>query len=276
MTKPTDPYSRVYWKVRSDDRFVGIYSDDHHFATWVRLLIAAEAAWPEPADIPAAARRPSLRALADAGIIVLLESGLFRVHGLDAERMRRQERATTAASARWMLPGPVSSADGMQAHPVSNADGMQAHPEGMPRARPELSRAELSRAEQSNGGAPDDAAVAFHLRTGEFPAGRMLAWINDLATEHGEARLAERISVTPMNGHTAPAYLRAVRDELRAEDHAAEKAERVDETARVKEKRRPLTVRRPPDDVTDEEAERIAREWIAAEKAERVDAGIKP
>ena len=194
MTKPTDPYSRVYWKVRSDERFVGIYPNDHHFATWLRLLIAAEAAWPEPADLPATARRVSLRALVDAGIILLLDSGLFRVHGLDAERLRRQERAATAASARWMLSGPVSNAGGMQQLPVSNAGGM-------PRVRPELSIAELSIAELSNGEAPADGPAAkpddvlFALygaltRTvAKKPA--TLDWLERLETTYGLAEAAQ-------------------------------------------------------------------------------------
>lgn len=182
MTKPTDPYSRVYWKVRSDERFAGIYTDDHHFATWVRLLIAAEAAWPEPADVPATARRASLRALEAAAIIVLLDGGLFRLHGLDAERMRRQDHATAAAAARWVLPGPVSNADGIQAHPVSMTSP---NANGMPRARPELSKAEQSIATQLNGARDDLWALYGALTHTVAKKLTVIDWLDRIETTHG-------------------------------------------------------------------------------------------
>jgi len=87
------PYSRIYWTVRSDDRLATIYPDDRHLATWVRLLIAADMAWPAPADLPGSVRRASLVALEAAGVIELLAGGLFRFHGLDTERGRRADAA---------------------------------------------------------------------------------------------------------------------------------------------------------------------------------------
>lgn len=94
------PYSRVYWTVRNDPRLVSIYSDDHHWAAWNRLLIAADMAWPAPADLPATARRASVEALREAGVIELLPGGLFTFHGLDSERGRRREAARESAGRR--------------------------------------------------------------------------------------------------------------------------------------------------------------------------------
>ena len=113
----TNPYSRVYWSVIDDARFEGIYTDDRHFSTWVRLLMIADGAFPAPASVPRAARTASVRALADRGIIDLLPGGLFRVHGMNGERERRAEhsgglvRAATAirgAGGRF-LPAVVTS-----------------------------------------------------------------------------------------------------------------------------------------------------------------------
>lgn len=87
------PYSRIYWTVRADDRLASIYPDDRHLAAWVRLLIAADMAWPAPADLPGSVRRASLAALEAAGAIELLSGGLFRFHGLDTERGRRADAA---------------------------------------------------------------------------------------------------------------------------------------------------------------------------------------
>jgi hypothetical protein len=87
--------------VRTDEKFATIYNDDRHFATWVRLLIAADGVWPEPADVPLHARKASLRALADAGILDLLQGGMFRIHGLDKERGARRKKAQANVRARY-------------------------------------------------------------------------------------------------------------------------------------------------------------------------------
>lgn len=114
------PYSRVYWTIRNDDRLATIYPNDAHLAAWLRLLIAADMAWPAPADIPASIRRPSLRALCDAGIIELLPSGLFHFHGLDTERGRRREAAQASAGYRT---GTERAAAGRRPVPIRAPDG---------------------------------------------------------------------------------------------------------------------------------------------------------
>jgi hypothetical protein len=131
MTKPTDPYSRVYWRIIDDERFANVYGDDHHLAAWLRLLLIADQAWPASANLPASVRSSSIRALTDCGLIELRAGGVYRVHGLDAERGKRQAQAVIAADARWM-----------QAHPVGNADGMLTGPNGIPSGMPR--RAETS------------------------------------------------------------------------------------------------------------------------------------
>ena len=82
-------YSRLYHCVVDDERFVGIYDDDAHWACYTRLLMLAEAAWPSSAPIPRSARQESIDALAQAGIIELQSGDRFRIHGLDGERAKR-------------------------------------------------------------------------------------------------------------------------------------------------------------------------------------------
>jgi hypothetical protein len=101
----TGPYARIYHTVVDDSRFEGIFDDDHHFATWVRLLLVAEAAWPASATIPRSTRTASIKALVSAGIIELCSSDRFRMHGLDPERQQRSEHARFAAGARWSNAG---------------------------------------------------------------------------------------------------------------------------------------------------------------------------
>lgn len=86
-------YVRVYFSIVDDERFVGIYDDDHHLAAWLRLLLVADAAWPSSASLPRSARPASVRALAASGLIELVGTDRYRVHGLDRERGRRSEAA---------------------------------------------------------------------------------------------------------------------------------------------------------------------------------------
>jgi len=88
-------YSRLYWTIVDDPKFVTIYDDDHHFAAWTRMLMIADQAHPASAHLPSNVRRASVTALADAGLIDLQPGHRYRVRGLDAERERRRVAATT-------------------------------------------------------------------------------------------------------------------------------------------------------------------------------------
>ena len=109
---------------------------------------------------------------------------------------------------------------------------------------------------------------AFSVRTGEVPGPKIRGWLDELAEAHGEQRLVDILGSLPKTQRTSVDYLKAVRDALRAEDYAAEKAERTAESRRLVEKRRPIAVLSPaPDDLTPEEAQRIAAEFNRNEKA---------
>ena len=45
-------YARVYHDLMDDPKFEAVYQDDHRFALWVRLLMAADASHPSPPTIP--------------------------------------------------------------------------------------------------------------------------------------------------------------------------------------------------------------------------------
>ena len=176
------PYSRVYWTIRNDPRLAAIYPVDSLLAAWIRLLIAADMAWPAAADVPASVKKSSLTALCDAGIVELLPSRLFRFHGLDSERGRRREAAQASVAHRTGI-GRVS-------------DGYRTIPERST-SRAEPSRAENSRAEPRAGAREDDAALAYFDVMGHAPSGRALGWLNDLATSSGEPALCMALRSTP-------------------------------------------------------------------------------
>lgn len=96
------PYSRVYHSIVDDPKFADVFDDDRRLATWLRLLIVAEQAYPASGNIPIGTHRPTVVALAECGLIDLGTGSRYRVHGLEAERGRRSEQAREAglASAR--------------------------------------------------------------------------------------------------------------------------------------------------------------------------------
>ena len=156
MTAAADPFSRLYWRLIDDAKFVDVYPDDHHFALWARLLMAADMAWPASASLPFGARKVSLRRLVDAGIVDVLPSGRFRIRGLDAERAKRQKKASNAAGSRWDgYEQPLSNATGSGEHPPSSANGM---PREEKRSQEEI-QPEQSQEKRSQGIYPAKALV---------------------------------------------------------------------------------------------------------------------
>jgi hypothetical protein len=117
MAKTPDPYSRVYWHIVDDERFADIYGTDAHLAAWLRLLLIADQAWPASAQVPASVRRRSLAALVSCGLVESRPGGIYRVHGLDAERMRRSSVGDAGAAARWS----DRSTNAMRSHTDPNA-----------------------------------------------------------------------------------------------------------------------------------------------------------
>jgi hypothetical protein len=118
MSGQPDPYVRVYYRVIDDERFVGIYSDDQHLATWLRLLLLADAVWPASCPIPRSVRKASLQALVRAGLVDVLPGDHFRIHGLTPERQKRSDWGRNAAALRWQSD---RNATAMRPHSDGNA-----------------------------------------------------------------------------------------------------------------------------------------------------------
>jgi hypothetical protein len=87
------PYTRVYHSIVDDPKFATVYDDDRRLATWLRLLLIADQAYPSSAYIPAGTNRAAVAALAESGLIDLGTGSRYRVHGLAVERGRRSEAA---------------------------------------------------------------------------------------------------------------------------------------------------------------------------------------
>lgn len=221
------PYSRVYWSIRTDPKFESIYGDDHHLATWLRLLIAADATWPAPADLPATARKASVKALSDAGLIDLLPSGMFKVHGLDAERGRRGAGPGRPPNPPGLGPKPDPLRPQPGPKPVPNGKTAEDEPsQGRDEDEPRTGGAR----------APDPADVYWTL-TGRYPNDRPLTWIDELTSKYGAEATIRAIATAHAADRNISTLLGRAGDLLKAEARALNVKEQAEERDRLAAKR---------------------------------------
>lgn len=158
------PYVRVYAAILTDEKFADVIFDDQALAWWLRLLIAADTAFPTPVMLPRAVPDEVVRKLADRQIIDLLPNDLFTVHGLAAERELRAKRGRAGADARWGRNDPPPDDPGDE--PGAGASTEHPDPRTPPdanalrgaRGTHERRNARTSRAENENEQSKDRAA----------------------------------------------------------------------------------------------------------------------
>jgi hypothetical protein len=204
------PYSRVYWSVMDDERFADVYGDDGAFALWVRLLMTADALWPAAAPLPRGAKPRALGKLVDAGIVDLLPGDRYRIHGLDSERERRKQLATTR--------GP----DGDRTVTGRSPDGDLAKPR-----RDETSLAET----------PRDPADIYWSITGRYPVDKALSWIDSLTEQYGAEPTIRALVAAHIEDRSVNTLLGRTKDRLAADARKLDLKERQDEKSRLAEKR---------------------------------------
>jgi len=202
------PYARVYQSIWTDPRFARIIEDDALLGAWTRLLLLAEAAWPQSVALPRALPEASLVQLVDAGVIELHPADTYRIHGLDPERERRSEHGREAALRRWDAP---SNAPG---NATSNAQVMLA-----PRvvtSSSSLSPENVERAVPS----AEPLLDALMESQGSVPSKNAMEWAERLASEYGEDATIRALGWAATTG--------PVKVISRAEAHLKEQALRRD------------------------------------------------
>ncbi len=101
MTAQGEPYVRVYYSIIDDPRFAEVYPNDRNLATWLRLLLGADAMYPAPAALPRSVSSRALHALAqEAGLVERIGRDHYRMHGLKGERDKRSAAARAAGAKR--------------------------------------------------------------------------------------------------------------------------------------------------------------------------------
>ena len=180
------PWVKVYREIIDDTRFETIYPNDRNLATWLRMLIMADAMYPAPAPL-AGFSRAAVQALTDpaCGLVEIVGDRHFRLHGLKTERSQQSDAGKIGAAARWGRIAPASD-------PGMGCDAYQLSPA-------QTIPTELSPAPTG----PD----IWYAVTAKYPDRRthpaQWEWITRLATDFGveafEAALRAEITAGPRN-----------------------------------------------------------------------------
>lgn len=211
-------YSRVYWTIVDDPKFVTIYDNDRHLSAWLRMLLIADQSHPASAHLPRNVRQSSVQALVDAGLVDLQPSHRYRIHGLDAERERRKALATSR--------GPSGHRPVTERVSTSRKSG--------PLDEDETRRgrdADNARADD------DDPAITYWRLTGRFPTDKALAWIDDLTGRFGALAVIKALATAFIADPSTSTLMGRAQDRLRAEARELDRKEREAEEARLREKR---------------------------------------
>lgn len=98
--RATRRFVRVYY-IDLERDYPQIVSDDGAYATWLRLLVAADKVWPTTPELPKSVKAGPLGRLVASGLVSLLPRHTFSIRGYETERGARQESARNAAALRW-------------------------------------------------------------------------------------------------------------------------------------------------------------------------------
>ena len=130
------PYSRIYHKLA--DEYPDIY-DSEDLAPFIRLLVAADQAWPSSARWGGYATRQALSRLEAAGLVTV-KGTRYRIKGMDKERDRRSRAASYAARTRWEDAAGTAHSNAVRIA-ESTANGSA---ETMPRRERDKTRRDIS------------------------------------------------------------------------------------------------------------------------------------
>lgn len=228
MTGASGRYSRVYWSIIDDPKFEEVYDNDGALATWLRLLIHAEMAYPATATIPVGTVRRSLMYLVSAGLVELSGTSRYRIVGLAAERERRSAPARTAASVRWQAP----DASAMRSHSAPAEDAL---PGGAEQSRAKKEKEQEATHSSSD---PDDHLDCYYRLTATWPSAKVLPWLNDLADKHGSRALSAALAEEFLEGEDRRTLLSRTQARLERAQHERRKLSEKAEAERFARERK--------------------------------------
>lgn len=149
----SESYSRLYH--RFAEEFPEVYANDQSLATWIRLLLLADASWPMRPPLPRSAKMRAIQHLAMVGLIEVVGDEQYTVRGLDAERTRRRDAGRTGAAKRWESERNANAP--AVAMPRRERDETSKDEKTIPPPPAERGRRENGTNLRANGHAPRDA-----------------------------------------------------------------------------------------------------------------------
>jgi hypothetical protein len=246
MSGASDPYVPVYYTIVTDERFRDVYSNDKALAAWLRLLLTADGTYPAPAPLPRHVSTAALDLLVTAGLVELVGRDYYVIHGLKAERERRSDRARQGAEARW--GASYGNAVAMLPQSDSNAGAMLK----------ENIREEQNITEQRGGlTAPETGPDVWEWVTMRRPNKStqpdLWAWLTRLCEEYGSVRLWEVMRVCAAQDRSRQTLVSRTEAVLSRD---ADRDERMAESVRLAEKRKPVVIQPKPEETAEERERR--------------------
>jgi hypothetical protein len=104
-------------------------------------------------------------------------------------------------------------------------------------AMPSKAEQSISKAEQTSTSRADDPADTYWTLTGKYPTDKTLTWIDDLAGRFGSEATSKAMAATHQDDGTVATLLGRVKERLTRDARQLDRSERLDESARLKEKR---------------------------------------
>lgn len=224
MTAQADPYVRVYYRISTDEKFRAVYRDDALLGCWLKLLIIADAMHPAPAHLPYGVDLARVKALAEAGLIDIVQEGMYVIHGLASERTKRSDSARDNANKRWQKPPDATA---MRPHSGSDATAVLSAPI---LSEPSLSEPLLAAPGEQDG----DVLDVWYRLTASWPSDKIAPWLTQLAEAYGDEETGKALAAEWMAkpdratvvGRTRDRLAKAVHDRTKAyEKRAAEVAQ---------------------------------------------------
>jgi hypothetical protein len=245
MSGQSDAYVRVYYSIIDDPKFAEIWGHHARMGAWLHCLLIADALWPASAPLPKLSKDEHA-ALTTAGLIECDGKGQFRVHGLDAERGRRSDIGRANVESRWY----GRSTAVVQPQYSGNTNPILAEP-----SLDETSQDEPSRALTAPETGPDVWEWVTMRRPSRAAQPDLWAWLTRLCEEYGVVRLWEVMRVCAAQDASRKTLVSRTEAVLSRD---ADRSERIAETARLAEKRRPVVIQPKPEETPEERERREA------------------
>lgn len=100
MSREQEPFVRVYYR-KLQKEYKRVLYHPSAFATYVRLLIVADQAWPAEPVLPRGTSRSDLALLAEGDLVMVADHGIYTIRGYAKDRAKREAAGRAGAEARW-------------------------------------------------------------------------------------------------------------------------------------------------------------------------------